>query len=101
MGSDYQYHEDSAESLPGMVRRHDRDLYHGNSKPGLTTRMAQAEDAMVALQKRQEQDMEQIDERCDKADKRQGRIEAMFWALILLALSILGGVITDIARGKR
>jgi hypothetical protein len=35
--------------LKTCVERHDKDLYHGNGKPGLTTRMAMMEDTMRKL----------------------------------------------------
>lgn len=79
--------DESGESIASLVRRHDKDLYRGNGKPGLTTRMARQEDAMeVAI------------DRLDKSDKRQDRTQSMFWAIILLLLTILGGVITDAVK---
>lgn len=63
-----------------LVFQHDKDLYRGNGKPGLTTRMQQAEDCMEAQGLR-----------IDKIDKK-------FWAIILLLLTLLGGVITDIVE---
>lgn len=34
-----------------MVDRHDQDLYRGNGKPGLTTRMALMEDCVEKISK--------------------------------------------------
>jgi hypothetical protein len=33
-----------------MLIQHDKDLYHGNGKPGLTTRVLALEDAMKSIQ---------------------------------------------------
>lgn len=68
------------ERIEHLVLQHDKDLYRGNGKPGLTTRMQQAEDCM-----------EVQGERIDKIDRK-------FWAIILLLLTLLGGVITDIVE---
>lgn len=59
-----------------IVRRMEKDLYYGNGKPGICTRMEVAEGHI-----------EGVTERLDNIDKK-------FWALILLALTILG---TDVA----
>jgi hypothetical protein len=32
-----------------MANRHDQDLYRGNGKPGLTTRMNRVEDSVEAI----------------------------------------------------
>lgn len=32
-----------------MARQHDQDLYRGNGKPGLTTRMQRAEDSIETI----------------------------------------------------
>lgn len=68
----------SGESIAEIVARHEKDLYRGNGLPGLTTRMKQAEDRDVAT-----------NERCDKSDKKLGRIEAMFWTIIVLLITLL------------
>lgn len=34
-----------------MVHRHEKDLYHGNGLPGLTTRMALMEDIVTKISK--------------------------------------------------
>jgi len=72
--------QNGAESIPTMVFRHEKDLYRGNGKPGLTTRMQQAEDCLDIH-------TEQI-----RDTKR------MFWAIIVLLLTLLGGVVTDIVE---
>jgi hypothetical protein len=77
--SEHAWDAEGTESIAAIVRRHDKDLYRGNGKPGLTTRMAQQESAM-----------EVATGRIDKADKRQDRTQSMFWAIILLLLTILG-----------
>ncbi len=75
----------SESSIHGLVERHDKDLYRGNGKPGLTTRMQQAEDRMDS----HEDCMDTFDERITGIDKK-------FWAIILLLLTLLGGVLTDV-----
>lgn len=35
--------------LEKACERHDRDLYHGNGKPGITTRMEKIEEAMTSI----------------------------------------------------
>jgi hypothetical protein len=87
--SEHVWDAEGTESIASVVRRHDKDLYRGNGKPGLTTRMARQEDAMDAAC-----------ERLDKSDKRQDRTQSMFWAIILLLLTILGGVITDTVKAR-
>lgn len=60
------------------------DVYFGNGLPGLVTRMKQSEDRHEAM-----------DERCEKADKRMDRLGIMFWAIIVLLLSILGSTLAN------
>jgi len=60
------------------------DVYFGNGKPGLTTRMQSAEERQDAM-----------DLRCDKADKDLANTRKMFWAIIVLLLSILGSTLAD------
>ena len=52
-----------------------RDMWFGNGKPGITTRVSSGEDRMTAL------------------EKNVSQIKTMFWAIVLLLLTILGTVI--------
>lgn len=47
--SDYQH--SMSGSVAEMVQRHEKDLYRGNGKPGLTTRMALMEDCVEKISK--------------------------------------------------
>lgn len=60
------------------------DVYFGNGLPGLVTRMKQSEDRHEAM-----------DERCEKSDKKVDRLGTMFWAIIVLLLSILGSTLAN------
>lgn len=62
----------------GRLDRVYNDVYFGNGKPGLTTRMQSAEERQDAM-----------DARCDKSDKKLGRIELMFWTIIVLLITVL------------
>jgi hypothetical protein len=74
--------------VASTVRRLEQDVWHGdNRKPGLTTRIQQAEDRL-----------DSGDRRMSAQDKRIDGFANMGWAIILLLLTILGGVVTDIAR---
>lgn len=75
------------ERIDALVFQHDKDLYRGNGKPGLTTRMQQAEDKM-----------ENIDTCIEDQSLRIDKIDKKFWAIILLLLTLLGGVIADIVE---
>lgn len=59
-------------SMAETVRLLSKDVWHGNGKPGLCTRMEVEEGRM------------------DNVEKRVGNIGKMFWAVILLLLTILG-----------
>ena len=71
---------DSGETPVEMVQRHERELHRRNGKEGLFTRMAEQETLTGNL----------------SADMK--RVKAMFWAIILLLLTILGGVVVDASR---
>lgn len=74
--------------ISATVRRLEQDVWHGdNRKAGLTTRIQQAEDRL-----------DSGDRRMTTQDKRIDSFANMFWAIILLLLTILGGVIADIVR---
>jgi len=60
-----------------LAEYHQNVLINGNGKPGITTRMAQAEDWMAAR---------------DKADAAR---ESHHWKIYILLLSILAGVIVQ------
>ena len=42
-------YERRSRNLSDLIEQHDKDLYRGNGKPGLTTRMQIAEDRVDAL----------------------------------------------------
>jgi hypothetical protein len=55
------------------VKKHDEDLYHGDArKAGITTRMEQVEDRM---------------------DSFSGNVNKMVWAIVAVALAVLGEII--------
>lgn len=59
------------------------DMYHGDArKPGLTTRMEQAEN------------------RDEEQDKRMDTVDGKFWAIILLLVTLLGSVAFDLLARK-
>lgn len=64
------------------------DVYFGNGKPGLTTRMQSVEERQDAM-----------DERCDKSDKKFDRMQAMLWTMIVLLLTILGTTLAEMVKG--
>lgn len=88
--SDHTFDESTGDSISAMVRRHDRDLYRGNGKPGITTRLTQSEDAMDAAM-----------DRIERSEKRQEQIAKMFWAIILMFFTILGGIVTEMVTHKQ
>jgi hypothetical protein len=61
-----------------MIERHDQDLYRGNGKPGLTTRIQMIE-----------QDIRDICERENRAAKKRDRIELLVWGALIVALANL------------
>lgn len=61
-------HNGTAGSRDEMVDRVYKDMYFGNGKPGMTTRMASAEDKLSAITK-------------------------MFWVLVTLMLTLIGTTI--------
>lgn len=64
------------------------DMYFGTgSLPGITSRMKSAEERQDAM-----------DDRCERQDKRLEGTEKKFWAIILLLITILGGVITTAVK---
>lgn len=64
------------------------DVYFGNGAlPGLTSRMKSSEERHEAM-----------DERCAQQDKRMAGTENKFWAIILLLITILGGVIANAVK---
>ena len=76
-------HLDGPDSIFQLVRRHDQDLYRGNGKPGVTTRLQQGEDRMTALEKRMES------------------IDFKFWAIITLLIASMLAALGDIVfKGK-
>lgn len=79
------------EELSSVVQRHENDLYRGNGKPGLTTRMAVVEDR----QDTQEDDMNQFRESLDEL-KRQGNRN--FGMLFVSLLSLVGLLILQLVK---
>lgn len=67
--------------------RHEQTLYRGNGKPGLCTRMQQAEDRL-----------DSGDDRMSAQDARIDNFVKMGWAIILLLVSCLAGIITEIIK---
>lgn len=65
-----------------LLHRIERDMYYGNGKPGICTRMEVAEG-----------DIADVTKRLDNIDKK-------FWALILLALTILGTDIAELVKAQ-
>lgn len=61
-----------------MVDRHDQDLYRGNGKPGLTTRMQMAEN-----------EIRDICEREERSAKKRDRIELLVWGALIVAIANL------------
>lgn len=57
------------------------DMYFGNGKPGITTRMAGAETKL------------------EQHDRSITDIKRMFWTIVLLILSVLGTTVIDIIKG--
>lgn len=68
------------ESISSMVMRHEKDLYRGNGKPGICTRMETGEDRM------------------DGIESRQDKIDTKFNAIIILLITILAGLVTSMVR---
>lgn len=64
----------------GVLERIEKDMYYGNGKPGLCTRMEVAEG-----------EIKDVAEKIASLDKK-------FWALILLALTILGTEIAGLVK---
>lgn len=62
-------------SIEWMVRKHEQDLYRGNGKPGMTTRINDLE-----------RDMEAIKE------NRKTR-DAQIWAIILMVLGLIASAV--------
>lgn len=61
-----------------MVRRHEKDLYHGNGKPALTVRMSQLEEAI-----------KEIIETRKIANAKQDKIQMLVWAALITGLANL------------
>jgi hypothetical protein len=64
--------------LENLVYQHDQDLYRGNGRPGLTTRVWNVEN-----------DIEQIKVREEKRTKKWDRIEILVWAAVIAAIANL------------
>lgn len=70
--------ESSNRELARLVYQHDKDMYYGNGKPGLTTRMEKVEDAVKA-----------IHDGIEKQEKKQDRIELLVWAAVIAGIANL------------
>lgn len=66
-----------------------KDVYFGNGKPGLTTRMETAENCLEAH-----------GERMDASDKRQDAVDKKFWWIIVLLVTTIVGISVDIAKSR-
>lgn len=74
--------------IAATVRRLEQDVWHGdNRKAGLTTRMQQAEDCDAVAEAR----MNAQDKRMDGQDAKQ-------WAIILLVVTCLGGIVAELIK---
>lgn len=71
-----------------LVGKHDQDIYRGNGKPGLTTRILQQEEAM-----------EQQKEEMDKRDKRDEKLKNWIVSLVFLVLATLFTLIGNLVKG--
>jgi len=63
-----------------MIHQHEKDLYRGNGKPGITTRLKTLEDSM------------------ERIEDLQAATDRKFWAVIVLLITILGSIITQMVR---
>jgi hypothetical protein len=61
-----------------MVRRHEKDLYHGNGKPAITVRIEKVEEAI-----------KQIIEAREKSDAKQNKIELLVWGALISGIANL------------
>lgn len=67
----------------------EKDLWKGNGKPGLCTRMEVAEG-----------DIEAVNARCDNTDKRFDNIDKKVWAVIMIGLTILGTSVANLIKSE-
>ena len=77
-------------SLADLVYQHDKDLYIGNGKPGLTTRMHESEKCSERI----ERDNVVRDERIKTIDKK-------FNVIIMLLITVLAGLVTSMVMESR
>lgn len=72
------------EDAYGLVQKHDNDLYRGNGKPGLTVRMAIAEERI-----------ETVKETVDEIRKDSKAIKMMVIGVIL---TVLGEIVVRLVK---
>ncbi len=77
------YVSNGAVTYDRRLEKLEKDCYYGNGKPGLCTRVEVAEGDIKTVEKR----LDNIDKKC--------------WALILLALTILGTEIADMVKNSQ
>lgn len=70
--------------LAQTVQKHDDDLYRGNGKPGLTTRMAVCE--------------ERIDDVKESFDKLMAHQSRMTWLALGTLLTVLGDILVNLVK---
>jgi hypothetical protein len=80
------------------IGRLEKDMWHGNGKPGLTTRMQQAEDAIKMTGKCIDEVEREAKESMRMIVRRQEGTDRKFWAIILLLLTLLGGLTLDLIK---
>ena len=67
-----------------MVQKHDDDLYRGNGKPGLTTRVAVCE--------------ERIDGVKELLEKLTANQSKMTWLVLATLLTVLGDIFVNVVK---
>ena len=75
-----------------LLGKHDQDIYRGNGKPGLVTRILQQEEAM-------EQHEEQQKEEMGKRDRADERLKNWIVSLVFLVLATLFTLIGNLVKG--
>lgn len=78
-------------TIRAEVSRLTKDVYYGNGKPGLCTRMEVAEGDIMSVQT-------EVSNYKVATEKRIDRTQAMFWAIILLLLTLLGTQWADMLK---
>lgn len=81
------------EELRRKVEKHDCDLYYGNGKPGITTRMALAERAIDDNRESSEKEVEDV-----KEDMKEFKKDAKSTRMMMLGviLTVLGEIVVKL-----